>query len=209
MSYSSAWTPVVAFSHGWTCMTLDINWTNTLCSEDSARRTGRNHALSSRAEALLSWAAESCQAALQDFHDWRDSLQGDLWLFRETFSLLRVPFPHCSSEASSFLFGLLVTTCLPAPLGDHAAASQPTTPPPPAVLSGRGALAPALALPAASQMLRALAQPDAPQHQQRVGHRAEHPSSEEATPQPHHLHRAAADGPGEEVPEAEVPVYTW
>lgn len=57
-------------------------------------------------------------------------------------------------------------------------------------------------------MLRALAKPDAPQHQQRVGNGAQHAAPEEATAQPHYLHGGAADGSGEEVPEAEVPVNT-
>ena len=100
-------------------------------------------------------------------------------------------------------FRLLVAACLPSPVGDHTAAA----PRPPGVVPGCRPLAPAPALPAAPARLRALAQPDAPQHQQRRGHGAQHTSPEEAAPQPHHLHRAAAHGPGEEVPEAEVPVH--
>lgn len=99
-----------------------------------------------------------------------------------------------------------LTTCLPSPLGDHAAAPQPAPPPRSAVLPGRGPLTPALL--AAPSRVRALPQPDAPQHQQRVGHGAQLAAPEEAAPQPHHLLRAAADGAGEEVPEAEVPVHT-
>lgn len=42
------------------------------------RHQRTDHALPSRAAALLPRAAQGCQAALQDLHDRRDPLQGDL-----------------------------------------------------------------------------------------------------------------------------------
>lgn len=108
-----------------------------------------------------------------------------------------------------FVSRLLVTTCLPAPLSDHEAAAQPACSRPAAVLSGRCPSTSAAAFPTASQRLRAVTQPDAPQYQQRVGDWAQHTPPEEATSQPYYFYWAATDGPGEEVPEAEVLVHSW
>lgn len=44
--------------------------------------------------------------------------------------------------------------------------------------------------------------------QQRVRSRTAYPTVEEAPSQPDHLHGAAADGAGEEIPEAEVSVHS-
>lgn len=47
--------------------------------------------------------AQGRQEALQDLHDRRDPLQGDLRLFRETFPVLRVPVAPGPAQAAALL----------------------------------------------------------------------------------------------------------
>lgn len=117
-------------------------------------------------------------------------------------------FQSFFSSFSDMFSRLFITACLPTHLSHHTAAAQHAPPPAAADFSGRSPLAPAFDFPAASAGLRTLTQPDATQHQQRVGDGARHAAPEKAQTQPHYFHRAAADGPGEEVPEAEVPLHT-
>ncbi len=97
-----------------------------------------------------------------------------------------IMFPVCSGRLCS-------SEIIPSPVCDHTPAAQQ-----PAVSSPAPSVTPAPA------ELRAHGR----QHQQRVRDGAQHPAAEETPPQPHHLHRAAAAGPGEEVPETEISLHS-
>lgn len=98
--------------------------------------------------------------------------------------------PVCSGRLCS-------SEIVPSPVCDHTPAAQQ----PPADL-------PAVSSPAPSVTPAPHGQRDGRQHQQRVRDGAQHPAAEETPPQPHHLHRAAAAGPGEEVPETEISLHS-
>lgn len=87
---------------------------------------------------------------------------------------------------------------VPSSLRDHTPAAQQ-----PSAVS-----APAPPLTPAPAHLRAHSQRDARQHQQRIRDGALHPAAEETPPQPDHLHRAAALGLGEEIPETKISLHS-
>lgn len=106
-----------------------------------------------------------------------------------------IMWPVCSGRLCS-------SEIVPSPVCDHTPAAQQ----PPADLSAVSSPAPSVTPTPAE--LRAHGQRAARQHQQRVRDGAQHLAAEETPPQPHHLHRAAAAGSGEEVPETEISLHS-